>query len=135
MSRAIFSEHIVVSKEHIDALNHVNNVTYVQWIQDIAGAHWLSQAPKSVHESIYWVVKKHVIEYKLPCFFGENLLVKTQTPVDFHGPLWDRYVWIYKPDGKLAVEATSTWCLMDRLKNRPLRITPEIHQVFIEVNP
>lgn len=127
-----FSKKIKVTESHIDQLNHVNNVTYVQWIQDIAGEHWLSEAPASINETIYWVVKKHVITYHTPCFLDEILEIKTQTPGEFYGPLWDRFVWIYKPDGKLAVEAITTWCLIDRERNRPIRISPEVHQVFIK---
>ena len=34
--------------EHIDELGHVNNTVWVQWIQDIATAHW--QAVAAPHQ-------------------------------------------------------------------------------------
>jgi acyl-CoA thioester hydrolase len=132
MPRSVYSKIQLVEKSHLDGLNHVNNVVYVQWIQDIAGAHWLSHAPEEIKEKVLWVVRRHEIDYKLPCFAGESLSIKTETPKEFKGPLWDRYVWIYKPDGKLAVSATTTWCLLDHSTGRPLRISPEILNVFIE---
>ena len=36
---SIFDLHIQVQPHHIDALGHVNNVMYVQWMQDVAAAH------------------------------------------------------------------------------------------------
>ena len=35
----IFDLRISVQPEHIDVLGHVNNVIYVQWMQDVAAAH------------------------------------------------------------------------------------------------
>ena len=127
-----FEKEIIVAQHHIDELEHVNNVVYVQWVQDIAGEHWLSQVSEEIKQSVLWVVKRHVIDYKAPCWLHEKLLIKTETPEKYHGPLWDRNIWIYKPGDQLAVEAVTTWCLLDRKSQRPIRITPEIHQVFIE---
>jgi len=36
----IYEMELKVTKEDLDELQHVNNVRYVQWIQDIAKAHW-----------------------------------------------------------------------------------------------
>ena len=30
----------IVNKEHLDDLNHVNNVQYLYWAQEIAKTHW-----------------------------------------------------------------------------------------------
>ena len=35
----IFDQVLKVQPEHIDRLGHVNNVVYVQWMQDVASAH------------------------------------------------------------------------------------------------
>ena len=35
----IFDLKIQVEAKHIDVLGHVNNVMYVQWMQDVAAAH------------------------------------------------------------------------------------------------
>ena len=37
-----FEQKIRVTAAHLDELQHVNNVQYLQWVQDIAGAHWQS---------------------------------------------------------------------------------------------
>jgi acyl-CoA thioester hydrolase len=35
----IFDLRITVQPEHIDVLGHVNNVMYIQWMQDVAAAY------------------------------------------------------------------------------------------------
>ena len=34
-----FEQTLTVTSDHLDELKHVNNVQYLQWVQDIAGAH------------------------------------------------------------------------------------------------
>ena len=36
---------IAIEASDIDQLGHVNNVTYLRWVQDVAVAHWMSRAP------------------------------------------------------------------------------------------
>lgn len=36
---SVFDLRIKVKPQHIDVLGHVNNVVYVQWMQDVASAH------------------------------------------------------------------------------------------------
>ena len=38
----VLEKEILVSKNDLDDLNHVNNVVYIQWIQAIAKKHWKS---------------------------------------------------------------------------------------------
>jgi acyl-CoA thioester hydrolase len=40
MSVAKYQMDVQVIAEHIDGLNHVNNVQYLYWVQEIAKAHW-----------------------------------------------------------------------------------------------
>lgn len=36
----IYSKKITVADEHLDELNHVNNVQYVHWMEEMAKEHW-----------------------------------------------------------------------------------------------
>ena len=56
-----------VKKEHLDALDHVNNVQYLQWVQEIAGAHWESLIKDKESDYGIWVVRSHTINYKRSC--------------------------------------------------------------------
>ena len=44
MSHRFILKHQVI-KEHLDDLNHVNNVQYLYWAQEIAKAHWQKIKP------------------------------------------------------------------------------------------
>lgn len=130
MDKSAYEKKIIVQESDIDDLNHVNNLAYLNWVLDVAKDHWFNYVSKELHDQVIWVVLSHFIEYKRPCFLGEELTVKTQV-AEIDGAKWPRNVWIYRPDGKLAVQAVTEWCLMDRQSMRPKRITEEVSSVFI----
>ena len=39
-----FAKTFTALPEHIDELGHVNNAVWLQWVQDIATAHWSAVA-------------------------------------------------------------------------------------------
>ncbi|MFD1064268.1 acyl-CoA thioesterase [Winogradskyella litorisediminis] len=124
----IFTKEIIVSESDLDQLNHVNNVTYVQWVQDIAEAHWLQNASDSILENYFWVLVKHTIEYKGQAFLGDSLIVKTFVESS-EGVISVRKVEIFK-DEKLIISSETKWCFMDMKTKRPTRITPQIATLF-----
>lgn len=124
----VFEKQITVTKEHIDELQHVNNIVYVQWIQDMAAGHWNAVAPSDFAESFVWVVASHHILYKGESFSGDQLQLKTFIESN-HGVISNRKVEIYKGD-KLIVSANTEWCLLHKAKKRPTRISQEIQNLF-----
>lgn len=120
----VYEKSLTVTKDDLDELYHVNNVRYVQWIQDIAKAHWEQNITKSIKDSFYWVVVNHFIEYKSPAFLNDQLLIKTFVTKS-EGVTSTRVVEMYKND-KLLVKAETVWCLLSISTNRPTRITDEI---------
>lgn len=36
----VYEKQIKITEEHIDQNNHVNNVQYVHWVEEIAAEHW-----------------------------------------------------------------------------------------------
>ena len=52
----VLTEIITVLETDLDELNHVNNVRYVQWVNDIAKTHWLKMAPQSMLDNHFWVL-------------------------------------------------------------------------------
>src|ERR1700716_2345582 len=63
MARPVFEMTLTASPEHIDELGHVNNAVWVQWIQQVAVAHWNSIADGAHRDAYYWVVVRHEIDY------------------------------------------------------------------------
>lgn len=126
----IFEKTIVVSKQHIDDLNHVNNVCYVQWVQDIAKEHWLTYATKEILENYSWFLVNHFIEYKSQALLGDTLQLKTYVPTA-SGVSTIRHVEITNAKtNQLIVKSKAKWCLIDNKTQRPTRIIPEISELF-----
>ncbi|MBB4118393.1 acyl-CoA thioester hydrolase [Mesonia hippocampi] len=127
-----YEDTLIVPSSAIDQLNHVNNVTYLQWIQDIAQKHWETKTPKTIREKVGWVVLDHFIEYKKPSFEGEKLSLKTWIE-DYGNFKSQRCVEIKNTNtNALIVRAKTTWCLIDLKRQKPTRITPEITQPYFE---
>ena len=126
----IFEKHITVSSEDLDARNHVNNVRYVQWVQDIAEDNWIANTSTSMRESYYWVMLSHHIQYKAEAVLGDDLLLKTFV-TKAEGFRSTRMVEIYNRNtNKLLTTSETIWCFMSHKTNKPTRITQDIIDLF-----
>ena len=125
-----FEKHIVVAQEDLDNLNHVNNVRFVQWVQDVAEDHWKSKATETIQESYVWVLLKHLIEYKSEAILGDVLKLVTYVPKST-GVTCTRMVEIFDQNtDKLLVKSETTWCFINAETKRPARITQEVVDLF-----
>lgn len=124
-----FSHSFRVSADDIDAQNHVNNVAFVRWIQDVAVAHWFAVTTEEMREKLTWIVVRHEIDYKKQAFENEEIIVETWVgePTRIS---WERFTEI-KRGSDLLVKARSLWCLIDRETSKPTRITPELKEMFV----
>jgi acyl-CoA thioester hydrolase len=120
----VFQTNYSVEASHIDELNHVNNVVYLQWIQDIANLHW-TQLKKGVDTAAYaWVVIRHEIDYAGQALLGDAIVAKTW--VGKTGGIRSiRHVEFYK-ENKLIVKAQTTFCLVNSKNFKPTRITDQL---------
>jgi acyl-CoA thioester hydrolase len=126
----IFEQTITVLQQHLDDLNHVNNVVYLQWVQDVAAAHWNSLAPAELKQKYSWVVLKHEIEYLGQAFLGDSLTVKTWVNKSA-GVRSERHVEFYQyKTNKLLVRAKTNWCLLDAVTMKPRGIENDILGLF-----
>ena len=123
-----FSHSFTVSAADIDAQNHVNNVAYVQWIQDVAVAHWFSVTDDATREKYTWILTRHEIDYKKQSFENEEITATTWVG-DATRITWERFTEIKRGED-LLVKAKSIWCLIDREKSKPARITAEMIELL-----
>ena len=86
----VFEKEIKISDEHLDERQHVNNVVYLGWVQEISREHWLLRASKEAVEKYYWVVKTHKIDNKKQVFLNDVLIAKTFVN-GYKGPFWSDY--------------------------------------------
>ncbi|WP_426430714.1 acyl-CoA thioesterase [Winogradskyella sp. HB-48] len=125
-----FEKTITVSKDDLDQLKHVNNVRYVQWVQDIAEDHWLKNASKTILDNYFWVMLSHHIEYKGEALLGDELNIKTYVSKSV-GLTSIRHVEITNnSNGKLIVTSETKWCFMSTATKKPTRIPTEIATLF-----
>ncbi len=123
-----FSHSFRVFAAEIDAQNHVNNVAYVRWIQDVTVAHWISATTEETREKLTWLVTRHEIDYKKPAFENEEITVTTWVGEPTRVS-WERFTEITRGED-LLVKARSVWCLIDRETLKPSRITSEMKDLF-----
>jgi acyl-CoA thioester hydrolase len=130
MSRPVFELTLTAEPEHIDELGHVNNAVWVQWVQQVAIAHWGALADPGHKDAYYWVVVRHEIDYLRPAHQGEQVTARTWVGDAPQGARFDRFVEFTGPDGKLCVRATTQWAIIDKAAGRPIRVPAEVVAPF-----
>ena len=116
---------------HIDELGHVNNAVWVQWIQEVALAHWYSVADPAHQDDYIWVVVRHEIDYLRAVVKGETVTGRTWVGEAAKGARFDREMEFVGDDGKVRVRARTTWAIIDKKAGRPIRVPPEVMAPFL----
>jgi len=131
LTRPVFEHAVIAKPEHIDELGHVNNAVWVQWIQEVALAHWYSVADPAHQDDYIWVVVRHEIDYLRPAFVGETLTGRTWVGAAPRGARFDRHMEFVGADGKVRVRAVTIWAIIDKGAGRPIRVPPEVVAPFM----
>ncbi len=131
MNRPRFELDFVARPEHIDELGHVNNAVWVQWIQQVAVAHWDAVAPKEHRDAYYWVVIRHEIDYLRAAFEGDRITARTWVGEAPKGAKFDRHVEFTGNDGRVCVRSRTDWAIIDKAAARPIRVPPEVVAPFM----
>jgi acyl-CoA thioester hydrolase len=125
-----FTRSFTAAPEHIDALGHVNNTVWVQWIQDLATAHWDAAARAEDRAAFYWVVVRHEIDYRGNITLGQSVTGTTWIEGPAMGATSLRRVEFADASGKRLVNAATTWAMIDRASGRLARVRPEVLAPF-----
>ncbi len=131
MSRPVFETSLKAGPEHIDELGHVNNAVWVQWIQQVAVAHWDAVAAQAHKEAYYWVVVRHEIDYLRAARAGDLIAARTWVGDAPQGARFDRHIEFIGVDGKACVRATTQWAIIDKALGRPIRVPAEVVAPFL----
>ncbi|WP_374284163.1 acyl-CoA thioesterase [Novosphingobium sp.] len=116
--------------QHIDELGHVNNAVWVDWIQQIAIAHWSSVAAPEHQAQYFWVVTRHEIDYRGNIGLGESVEATTFIPAAPTGARFDRRVDFRNAAGKVIVSSNTTWAMLERSTGRLARVRDEVTAPF-----
>jgi acyl-CoA thioester hydrolase len=128
----VYRLELIVPAEAVDGNRHVNNVAYVQWMQDAAIQHSAATGCTRMTEAIgaTWVARMHRIEYLSPAFADEAITVLTWV-ADFRKVRsLRRYKFIRAVDQKVLVLGETDWVLVDVATGRPRGIPCEMVSLF-----
>ena len=127
MISKIFEIEKKVKQKHLDEFNHVNNVQYLYWVQEVAQAHWdkLNEKKRIYHEGS-WIVRSHKIEYKNFTNLNDKIIISTYVK-NAEGFLSERIVTIkLKKSKKILIKCITKWCFVElntlKLKKIPQKI-------------
>jgi acyl-CoA thioester hydrolase len=131
MTRPVFELTFTAGPEHIDQLGHVNNAVWVQWMEQVAVAHWDSVADAAHRAAYFWVVVRHEIDYLRPAFEGDRIVARTWVGEAPRGARFDRHVEFTGADGRVCVRARTDWAIIDKALGRPIRVPAEVVAPFL----
>ncbi|MFL5615496.1 MAG: acyl-CoA thioesterase [Gemmatimonadaceae bacterium] len=117
--------HLVTAGE-LDERAHVNNVVYLQWVQDAAAAHWTNLAPPGALTQVAWVALRHEIDYRSPAVLDDEIVIGTWVGVA-NGLSFERFTEIRRrDDDRLLARARTLWCPVDARTGKPQRVSAEV---------
>ena len=125
-----YQKTVQVAEADLDDLNHVNNIRYIEWIQDISKEHWQAAVPIDDRNDLIWVVVSHHIQYRGEAKLGDLVSINTYI-AETRGPLSIRAVKMYlSGTDQLLVESRTEWCLLNAVTQKPMRISQELRSFF-----
>ncbi len=128
-----YARSFTATPQDIDELGHVNNSVWVQWIQQLATAHWDAVARPQDREAFFWVVVRHEIDYRGNIDVGESAHGETWIEGPARGAKSVRRVEFTDSEGRRLVSAATTWAMLDRASGRLARVRPEVLEPFTQV--
>jgi acyl-CoA thioester hydrolase len=129
VSNAIPHDYAIgIDPDDIDFMGHVNNASYLKWVQNAVLDHWRALAPSDAVAQHLWVALKHEITYRKPTFLDDEviatvLLEKVQGARAF-------YETIIRRGEDVLAEVKSSWCCIDAGTLRPARLAREVIERF-----
>lgn len=129
----IFDLTIQVQPEHIDGLGHVNNVVYMQWMQEVTTAHieaiglGLEQYHALKHAM---VAVEHQVQYRKAAFLDDKIILRTWLS-DLNSLYSIRQYAFYRlHDHSLLFTGTTKWACIEIATGRPKRMSPTFLQAY-----
>jgi acyl-CoA thioester hydrolase len=127
---SVFTYTFTVPQSAIDGNGHVNNVAYVQWMQDAAAIHHPQAVGYKTPENATWYAREHRVVYLLPAFLGEEIEVRTWLSEYRRVRVRRKYEFIRKSDGKVIVKGETDYVYVDARTGRPITIPEDMQALF-----
>ena len=133
----VYSKRFTVPADAIDVNRHVNNLAYVEWMQQIAIEHSAAAGwplERYLELGAGWVVRSHFIEYLRPAFEDQLLSAHTWVPRFDQRSTPRRYLFVREADRQILAQAETRWVFVDLESGRRRSLPPELIAAF-EVVP
>lgn len=127
---SIFTCSFIVPQSAIDEYGHVNNVIYVQWMQDAESRHPESIPEFKQPENTGWFVREHRIRYLNPAYLGDEIEVRTWISEWKRVRRIRKYEFARKADGKVIVKGETQWVFVELTTGRPIALPAEMLALF-----
>ena len=127
---SIFTYTIIVPQSVIDGYGHVNNVVYLQWMQDAAIRHPESIVEYRLPENRGWFARESRIEYLAPAFVGDEIEVRTWIAEYKRVRAIRKYEFFRKADGKVITKGETLFVFVELTTGRPIPIPLEMQALF-----
>lgn len=128
---SVYSKIVVVPQSAIDENGHVNNVAYVQWMQDVAVEHYAALGGIEAQKPFgTWFIREHRIEYLWPAFADETIEISTWVENIRRVRSLRKYEFVRKSDGKVLARGETDWVFVDASTGRPRAVPAEVTRVF-----
>jgi acyl-CoA thioester hydrolase len=126
--QGLFSWEFRIPPDAIDGNGHVNNVRFVQWMQDIAIAHSADSGGTAAARSAggTWFARSHRIDYLGQAFPEDRLVVQTWVVDVQRVRSRRRFRFLRAADRALLARAETEWAFVDASTGRPRAIPPEV---------
>ena len=128
----VFNCEFTVSMDDTDQSGHVNNVVYIQWMQDIAIKHSEASGGTAAMQNVActWVVRSHKVEYLSPAFAGDLIEASTWVENFRRVRVLRRYRFLRKSDDKILARGETWWVCVDTEKRKPCTIPEKVRMCF-----
>lgn len=134
----LFTLPIQVTERDLDGNGHVNNLVYVQWMQEVAIAHSAAVGCTAATQAAdcTWVARSHHIDYLRPAFAGDRIDVQSWiVAATKKSSSLRRYRMVRQSDGAVLARGETLWVYVDVASGRPRSIPAAVIACFEVVPP
>ena len=125
-----FTQEKEVISEHLDEFNHVNNIRYLEWVQEISKKHWNRLTRNKKYEFQIWIVRSHNIVYKKQAKLGNELLLETYVK-ECKNYTSERIVNVLqKKNLEVIAQCKTIWCYVNKTSYNLERIPKEVKELL-----
>jgi acyl-CoA thioester hydrolase len=125
----MFRHPIAIDPADIDHMGHVNNATYLKWVQEAVIDYWNSVAPPEAVARHLWVALKHEITFLRPTFLQD--VVVAEVIADKVEGARAMFTTVVRRCEEVLSEIKTSWCCLDAVTKRPARLARDVVGRFL----